>query len=206
MLYANHPKFQLIGFIETPKNVVSIACKLASKSHAGQQRKYTGEKYIIHPAAVALAVNKSNGSVEMEAAAWLHDTLEDTDLTYREIVILCGTEVANLTLGCTDIITRGLKREFRLEKNIMHVKNGDERVQQIKMFDMLDNVKTIKDYDKPFAKIWIREKLEMIKAMDNLDRKILTNLSRYMQSCLTEVESEDVQKWLGGRLQKPRFQ
>jgi guanosine-3',5'-bis(diphosphate) 3'-pyrophosphohydrolase len=205
MLYANHPKFQSIGFIDTPKDVVSIASKLAAKSHASQKRKYTEEKYIVHPAAVALAVKKNNGSVEVEAAAWLHDTLEDTDLTYREIVVLCGTEVANLTLGCTDIITRGLKREDRLEKNIMHVKNGDERVQQIKMFDMLDNVKTIKDHDKPFAKIWIREKLEMIKAMDKLDRKTLTNLSIEMQRCLTEVESEAVQKWLGGRLQKPRI-
>src|SRR5690554_7582422 len=49
----------------------------AAHDAVGQRRKYTGEPYWMHTAAVAEAVKESGGTPEMVAAAHLHDTVED---------------------------------------------------------------------------------------------------------------------------------
>ena len=55
----------------------------ATAAHAaiGQKRKYSGDDYIVHPARVASIVTRHGGTDEMIAAAWLHDTVEDTDVS-----------------------------------------------------------------------------------------------------------------------------
>jgi len=74
------------------------AQRYASKAHAAadQRRKYTDEPYIVHPAAVVELVRSVSDDDEMLAAAWLHDTVEDTSSTLEDIRTHFGERVRSL--------------------------------------------------------------------------------------------------------------
>ncbi len=63
------------------------ARRYATQAHAeaGQRRKYTDEPYIVHPAAVVELVRSVSHDEHLLAAAWLHDTVEDTGTTLSDI-------------------------------------------------------------------------------------------------------------------------
>lgn len=69
----------------------------------GQTRKYTGDPYEVHLARVASRVESAGGTKEMVAAAWLHDVVEDTDATHRDIETRFGDQVARLADELTDV-------------------------------------------------------------------------------------------------------
>lgn len=77
----------------------------ATRHHAAvkQVRKYTGLPYIVHPAAVVEIVRSVHHTPEMLAAAWLHDTVEDTKVTAEEVLQIFGPAVADLGEMLTDI-------------------------------------------------------------------------------------------------------
>src|ERR1700749_4267236 len=83
----------------------SDARDFATRAHArvGQVRKYSGAPYIEHPAAVADIVRSVPHTEAMLAAAWLHDTVEDTGTTLDEIRAGFGDEVAELVEMLTDV-------------------------------------------------------------------------------------------------------
>lgn len=70
---------------ETTNPIVSLAIKLATKAHAGQMDK-SGRPYLGHLERTAAKVRFSGGTWVQEAAAWLHDSIEDTDLTTRQLL------------------------------------------------------------------------------------------------------------------------
>lgn len=65
--------------------VVQQARVIAAQAHAGQVDK-AGKPYLTHPARVAYAVRAAGGGAEAEAAAWLHDVLEDTTVTAEHLL------------------------------------------------------------------------------------------------------------------------
>ena len=78
--------------------IVELAKIFAEGAHKGQVRKYTGEPYICHPSRVAqLVITFLPGvSAEVTAAAWLHDTVEDTPTRISDITDAFGGVVAFL--------------------------------------------------------------------------------------------------------------
>ena len=79
------------------------ALRVATAAHKGQFRKSGGE-YIDHPKEVARFVQKfkkSNNLTAMIQAAYLHDTLEDTDTTYADLVKQFGALVADMVQQLT---------------------------------------------------------------------------------------------------------
>src|SRR5690606_38890864 len=87
----------------------------AMKAHAevrnpdgsiGQKRKYTGEPYILHPMSVAgIVATTPFATKTMIAAALLHDVVEDTTYTLKDIEDRFGKEVARLVDWLTDLST-----------------------------------------------------------------------------------------------------
>ena len=69
---------------ETEHPIVSLAIKLATEYHAGQVDK-SGRPYLGHLERTATKVRFSGGTWVQEAAAWLHDCLEDTEATGAEL-------------------------------------------------------------------------------------------------------------------------
>jgi guanosine-3',5'-bis(diphosphate) 3'-pyrophosphohydrolase len=80
------------------------AIEFATKKHEGQSRRGTGEPYIVHPIMVSyiLAQYKQSKNIdELICSALLHDTLEDTDTTFNEIVNEFTPLVASLVMELT---------------------------------------------------------------------------------------------------------
>ncbi|MGA1623174.1 MAG: HD domain-containing protein, partial [Synechocystis sp.] len=82
--------------------LICRAFSFAYELHAGQRRK-SGEPYIAHPVAVAGLLRDLGGDEAMIAAGFLHDVVEDTDVTIEQIQDLFGEETANLVEGVTKL-------------------------------------------------------------------------------------------------------
>ena len=81
---------------------VKKAYDFAAKMHADQKRR-SGEPYIIHPIQVANILAQMKMDEETLAAAFLHDVVEDTDTTLQQLKEMFGAKVAMLVDGVTKL-------------------------------------------------------------------------------------------------------
>ena len=84
------------------KKLIFKAIEFAAKAHSQQFRKGTRLPYIIHPLEVGNILIEAGCSDEIIAAGILHDTLEDTAITYEDLVAQFGKEVADLVVGASE--------------------------------------------------------------------------------------------------------
>lgn len=137
------------------------ARRYATKAHAeaGQRRKYTDEPYIVHPAAVVELVRSVTDNETMLAAAWLHDTVEDTPSTLADIESHFGAEVAELVAMLTDSKQPQAKnRAARKVAHFQHTARASKDAQTIKLADIIDNTRSIIHFDPHFARVYLVEK------------------------------------------------
>lgn len=157
----------------------------ATAAHAaiGQKRKYSGDDYIVHPQRVAAIVEKHGGSDEMIAAAWLHDTVEDTDVTPILITKMFGVDVADIVEGLTDIsLPEDGNRAKRKSIDRMHSANASTEAQFVKCADIIDNSADISANDPNFSKVYKQEMLELLTVMDKVsDTEIFAQALRSVQ-------------------------
>ena len=83
-------------------SLIRKAYEVALNSH-GDQRRRSGEPYIIHPLCVAIILAELELDKESIAAGLLHDVLEDTPVTLKELIGLFGEEIAFLVDGVTKL-------------------------------------------------------------------------------------------------------
>lgn len=150
------------------ENVVKKALAFAKEAHesVGQVRKYTGEPYIVHPMEVADIVKSVGGSEAMQAAALLHDTVEDTNVTVADVAELFGHEIAKLVGELTDVSKPGDgNRAFRKAMDRDHSASASPDAQTIKLADLISNTKSIVKHDPNFAKVYLKEKEALLKVL-----------------------------------------
>jgi (p)ppGpp synthase/HD superfamily hydrolase len=150
-------------------NLVDRARVFATRAHAGQQRKYTGESYIVHPTRVARNVAAAGGDEAMVAAAYLHDTIEDTPVTYFDLVDAFGLDVAGLVLELTHVYTPEaypeINRAQRKQLEAARLATVSKRAKLIKLFDVLDNLPSVCQHDPGFAKVYVPEQQAVLQAV-----------------------------------------
>ena len=144
------------------------ARRFATEAHAsaGQRRKYTDEPYIVHPAAVVELVRSVSHDDALLAAAWLHDTVEDTGVSLGLIEAEFGTEVAGLVEMLTDVshANDGL-RAHRKAKDREHTAKASPAAKTIKLADLIDNTRSIVARDPEFAKVYMAEKALLLEVL-----------------------------------------
>lgn len=118
----------------------------AAKAHEGQMRR-SGEPYVTHPLGVALILAEMKLDVPSIVAALLHDTVEDTAVTFEEIEHQFGTEVRQLVDGVTKLgkirfTTTEQKQAENFRKMIMAMAQ-DIRVILVKLADRIHNLRTL---------------------------------------------------------------
>ncbi|MCL2246123.1 MAG: HD domain-containing protein, partial [Lentimicrobiaceae bacterium] len=129
------------------RNLFHKAFSLAVDAHKDMRRK-SGEPYIYHPIAVAQIVAREiNLGVTSMTAALLHDVVEDTDFTLKDINGLFGKDVAKIVDGLTkieEIVVDG-DQSVQAEnfKKVLLSTVGDVRVILIKLADRLHNMRTL---------------------------------------------------------------
>lgn len=141
----------------------------AKMAHLGQKRKYTGEDYIVHPMAVSKLVKEHGGSKVQQAAALLHDVVEDTNYTLADINANFGHEVATLVQWLTDTSRpEDGNRKTRKEIDRKRLVNAPASAQFIKLADMIDNSETIFRFDDGFAPVFKSEMRLLVDEMTKI--------------------------------------
>lgn len=143
------------------------AALFATGAHAAinQKRRYTGEDYINHPAAVAGIVMTVPHTPAMLAAAWLHDVVEDTGVTITLVRDIFGDAVADLVEHLTDPSKpEDGNRAARRAIDRAHSAAASPQAKTIKLADIIDNTKTIAAHDPHFARVYIPE-IELLLAV-----------------------------------------
>lgn len=164
------------------------AIQLAKRAHETQVRRFSGARYIEHPARVAMQVSLLRYADEnMIAAAWLHDVLEDTRIRLDEIVATTNQDVGQLVKELTfDERELGdLTYDQRKRVQNAHVAQASFRAKSIKILDRLDNiqdfVRNVERGDCPLEKLtryvktsWELQKILAGQTNKDVDHDLLT--------------------------------
>lgn len=168
-------------------NIVAIAKALARNAHEGQVRKYTGEPYFSHCEGVANLLRAFRLPPEAIAAGYLHDTLEDTAVRIPDLIAAVGPVVTKLVMEVTDVSRPGDgNRKVRKELDRQHIANGSPLGKSVKLADLINNTESIVKYDPDFARVYLREKEELLKVL----RAGNTPLYRYAQDVLRQAQND----------------
>ncbi|MFT4273347.1 MAG: HD domain-containing protein [Pantoea sp.] len=162
----------------------------ATQAHAeaGQRRKYTDEPYIVHPAAVVELVRSVTDDEAMLAAAWLHDTVEDTASTLADIARLFGPRVAELVDMLTDSAQPQAKnRAARKLVHFRHTAQASPEAQTIKLADIIDNTRAIVQFDADFARVYLVEKQIQIQLLNEGDKHLWQQADNIIRQGLTQL-------------------
>ena len=134
------------GFGEDEIDSVYRAYALAEEAHRPQQRK-SGEPYILHPIAVAMIVANEIGlGANPICAALLHDVVEDTEHTVKEIREMFGEDVATLVNVVTKRKSETYETSLQVDnyKQMLQSIHYDIRALLLKLADRLHNMRTLK--------------------------------------------------------------
>src|SRR3954447_9505255 len=145
-LFAVVEEHQADGATDIDREPVEAAFVFACEHHADQRRK-SGEDFIVHPVGVAKICAGMRLDTATLCAALLHDTVEDTSASLDEVTEQFGEEVATLVDGVTKLtgITFTSRDEAQAEnyRKMMVAMATDIRVILIKLADRLHNMRTI---------------------------------------------------------------
>ncbi len=150
----------------------------ADRAHGMQVRKYTAERYIVHPVRVMEICGKYTKDICMSAAALLHDVLEDTEVTKDELeyflfTVLSKADVERtlrLVVDLTDVYVKKdypkLNRRSRKNKELVRLEKTSADSQTIKYADIIDNTREIVQHDRDFARVYLYECKAILRKLD----------------------------------------
>ncbi|MGQ9744653.1 MAG: RelA/SpoT family protein [Dissulfurimicrobium sp.] len=151
-------------FPDADTSLVEKAYIYSAKVHSGQMR-LSGEPYLSHPLAVAFILARLRLDMGSIAAGLLHDTIEDTLATYKDIEEMFGKDVADIVDGVTKLSK--IQFQSRIEKQAENIRkmilamSKDIRVLLVKLADRLHNMRTL-EYQKEMKRETIaRETMEI---------------------------------------------
>ena len=135
------------------------AAKFAIDAHHGVERRGKGYPYILHPMEAAIIVASLTSDEEMLAAAILHDTVEDTDVTIDQIRELFGDRVATLVHNETAPLPHGTPWRTRRQAQADLIAAAPRDSKIVAIGDKLSNLRTIvADYRQIGDSLWQRFK------------------------------------------------
>lgn len=166
------------------QDILEKVIAFADEAHGGQMRKYTPDRYIVHPVRVMEICRQYTDDLAILSAAILHDVLEDTPVTreaiYSFLSEIMGTEDAQRTLGfvveLTDVyVKKDYPRWNRKQRKMLEAErlsNISSGAQLIKYADILDNSKEIAAQDRGFAPRFLKECRGLLACMDRGDERL----------------------------------
>jgi len=138
------------------KERVIKAYKYAQEKHVGQIRKFTGLPYFSHPKDVAHIIEDLTKDEDLIIAALLHDTIEDTSATLKEITDLFGEKVSSLVGELTSDKPKEMNRGLYLADKMIKMTSD---ALTVKLADCLHNVMFLEgdNVDISFIKKYYKE-------------------------------------------------
>ncbi len=135
------------------------ALVFAVQAHAGTERRGKGFPYIIHPLEAVTIVASMTDDQELLAAAALHDTVEDTDVTLERIRTEFGDRVAALVEEESDVFVEGISEAdswlVRKKTAIERLAKASREAKIVALGDKLSNMRAIsRDYALQGESFW----------------------------------------------------
>ena len=142
-------------FYDHKDGMLEKAISFAMEAHRGTVRKGTERPYILHPIEVLQILSSMKADAGLMAAGVLHDTIEDTAVTLKDIVDNFGADVAALVNGHTED-----KRQswfVRKLTDICELEDADVRLKMLIMADTVSNLRSLyADYREAGEELWLR--------------------------------------------------
>eukprot|EP00566_Odontella_aurita_P001993 CAMPEP_0113556114 /NCGR_PEP_ID=MMETSP0015_2-20120614/17082_1 /TAXON_ID=2838 /ORGANISM="Odontella" /LENGTH=1056 /DNA_ID=CAMNT_0000457445 /DNA_START=199 /DNA_END=3369 /DNA_ORIENTATION=+ /assembly_acc=CAM_ASM_000160 len=146
---------------------VKQALRVAYRAHRGQCRK-SGEPFIIHPVEVSLLLSGLNMDAETVMSGLLHDTVEDTDLTFTQVEAMFGKVVRSIVEGETKVskLPKLAFNDYADEqaenlRQMFVAMTDDYRIIIVKLADRLHNMRTLRFMKPEKQKKISRETLDI---------------------------------------------
>jgi GTP diphosphokinase / guanosine-3',5'-bis(diphosphate) 3'-diphosphatase len=195
---------EIINKLSSPSKedikLITEAFEFARDAHAGQER-YSGEPYFIHPVETAKNLAEIGVGANVIAAGLLHDTIEDGNVTEKDIEDKFGKEVLFLVQGVTKLGKlryRGLSRHTESLRKLFVAMSQDIRVLIIKLVDRVHNMQTLNHVPKEKQQRIAAETLEIYAPLANRlgIRKLNKQLQDLSFAYLYPKEYEEVKQLL----------
>lgn len=154
--------------------MIRAARAIAFRAHAGQSRKYTGVPYADHLGEVAYITSLDTEDARNIAAAWLHDTVEDTYYKQDKGKSLITDLIRDFSVDesdalyildtvthLTDVYTSEnypeMNRAERKREEAHRLASAPVHAKRIKLADHISNLNDVAHFDKGFAKVYVKE-------------------------------------------------
>lgn len=174
-------------------NLIARADRFAEQAHGsiGQLRKYSGAPYITHPRAVARLVMSVPHTEIQVAAALLHDVVEDTPFTLKQIERAFGRPVARMVDELTERrLPNTGNRATRQALEVERLSSISAEAMTVKVADIIDNASAIFKYDKSFAPLYLLEKRNQLQSLSKADQDLLLLGSKTIHEAILAVQAE----------------
>jgi len=140
-------------------DLLDRAIVFAVRAHAGTERRGKGFPYIVHPMEAVSIVATMTSDQELLAAAALHDTVEDTDVTIDELRSEFGDRVATLVEEESDSFQEGVSEEEswhgRKQAAIDRLSKASREAKLVALGDKLSNMRAIaRDFQMQGDGLW----------------------------------------------------
>jgi len=164
-------------------DLVARARTYAVEAHSriNHRRKYSLEPYDVHLKDVADIVSGVTDDQEIIAAAWLHDTVEDTPATFLNLEQEFGASVAQLVSEVTDVSRPANgNRATRKALDRAHLAKASSKGKTIKLADLIDNCRDICSHDPEFAKVYLTEMSRLLEVLSDGHSVLFTRAMELM--------------------------
>ncbi|MGV3685752.1 MAG: HD domain-containing protein [Daejeonella sp.] len=189
----------MAGLSSHTQQILDKVSYFADQAHGEQTRKYTPDRYIVHPIRVMKMLSEYTGDISMLAAALLHDVLEDTPVSSTDIRaflqdLLPPPEVRKtikLVEELTDVYVKSafphLNRRQRKDLEVERIAKTSGDSQSIKYADIIDNCTEIVRHDRGFAGRFLSECREILRKAPHGDQRLYERAVMTLDAAMREL-------------------
>ena len=127
----------------TPNDLILKGLQFTVKAHRGQVRKVDGQPYFFHPLAVGRLLLEVGCAVEVVVAGFLHDVVEDTHFTIKDIRLDFGTQIAGWVNAVTEQ-DKSIPWRVRKQATLEDLAKAESEVILISLADKSDNLRSLR--------------------------------------------------------------
>lgn len=185
------------------EDILTSVTDYTDNAHGNQLRKYSSERYIVHPIEVMKICSHYTDNTVILCAALLHDVLEDTETSKEEVYSFLSTilneKEAKQTIGIvvelTDVYTKDaypqFNRKIRKEKEHQRLSQISSEAQTIKYADLISNSVNIVQHDSDFGPKFLTEAHDLMQKINKGNEALYILTLETIKNCLLKL-SKDV--------------
>jgi len=174
--------------------------EFADNAHSAQMRKYSNERYIVHPIRVMKICSAYTQDLSVLAAAVLHDVIEDTTYSGQDIFSFLQTVMPlhdqamtlQLVNELTDVYVKKefptLNRSERKKRELERLRKISSEAQTIKYADIIDNSREISGADPDFAQRYLQECHDIVLNLEDGDAKLRSHAQEVIRNAQNDIK------------------